>query len=130
MDSEGRKCTVAVVDDDAGFRRALGRLIQSAGFEVDAYERGAEFLAAAAEHPTDCVVLDLQMPGMDGLEVQARMNRSGIRIPIVVVTGYDTPDSEARFLERGASAYLRKPVDQEVLLQAIRGAVAARGSRR
>ena len=119
------ECHIAIVDDDAGFRRALGRLIRAAGFEADAYASGAEFLKGAREHPPACVVLDLQMPGLDGFDVQARMARDRIRIPVIVVTGNDSPESESMALERGATAYLRKPVDEKEVLDAIRGAVGA-----
>ena len=116
---------MAIVDDDALFRRALERLIRSVGFEVDAFASGAEFLDAAAQRPPDCVLLDLQMPGIDGFEVQDRMAREGLHMPVIVITGQDTPESEAMARNRGASAYLRKPVDQQLVLDAIRGAVGA-----
>lgn len=119
------ECHVAIVDDDAGFRRALGRLIHSAGFEADAYASGAEFLDAVAEHPPACVVLDLQMPGLDGFQVQSRMARDGMHIPVIVITGSDTAESESMARKGGATAYLRKPVDEKDVLDAIRGAVGA-----
>lgn len=124
------ECTVAIVDDDAVFRRALQRLVRSAGFEAQAFATGADFLEAAAQRPPDCVLLDLQMPGLDGFEVQVRMERDGLHVPVVVITGSDTPDGEERAKRGGASAYLRKPVDSEAVIEAIRASVGStqRGS--
>ena len=114
------ECRVAIVDDDPRFRRALGRLIRAAGFQADAYGSGAEFLDAASRSLPDCVVLDLEMPGVNGFDVQDRMAEHELRVPVIVVTGYDTPEAEARALKGGARAYLRKPVDEALLLNAIR----------
>jgi len=114
------ECRVAIVDDDPRFRRALGRLIRAAGFQADAYGSGAEFLDAASRSLPDCVVLDLEMPGVNGFDVQERMAEHELRVPVIVVTGYDTPEAEARALKGGARAYLRKPVDEALLLNAIR----------
>ncbi len=116
---------LAVVDDDADVRVALTRLVSSAGFAVETYASGAEFLRSIEDHEPDCVVLDLQMPEMSGFEVQGALSKDHAAVPVVVITGHDTPESRARALDLGAKSYLRKPVDDEALLGAIRTAVGA-----
>ena len=122
---------IAIVDDEESVRRALGRLIRSAQFEAETFPSGDEFLETVSEHRPDCVVLDLHMPKVDGFQVQAWLARANIRIPIIVITGHDTPESQARVMEAGAVAYLQKPVDAEALLGAIAAATEKRknGSR-
>lgn len=119
------ECRVAVVDDDEGVRRALGRLIRSFGYEAEVYPTAEDFLASLSDHVPDCLVLDLHMPGVDGFETQSRLKRADLRLPVVVITGHDTPESEARALAGGARTYLRKPIDQGTLLQALRSAVGS-----
>ena len=117
---------IAVVDDEPSIRRALDRLMRSADMDVDTYPSGAEFLAAWSCGAPDCVVLDLHMPGLTGFDVLERLTQSDARVPVVVVTGHDTP--EARALASGASAYLLKPVDDGALLSAIDAAIRGRRS--
>jgi len=112
-----------VVDDEESVRRALGRLIRSFGFEAELFASGSALLASLPAREPDCVVLDLHMPGIDGFETQLRLAKSGRGIPVVVVTGHDTPEAHSRAMASGAKAYLRKPVDQRTLFDAIREAV-------
>ena len=114
---------LAVVDDDEDVRVALTRLVSSAGFAVETYASGAEFLRSIADHEPDCLVLDLHMPDLSGFDVQAALAVGHAGVPVVVITGHDTPDSRARALKLGASAYLCKPVKDDVLLAAIGGAI-------
>jgi FixJ family two-component response regulator len=116
---------IAVVDDESSVRKALERLIRSAGMSVATYASGDEFLAAVALAVPDCVVLDLHMPGATGFAVQARLARLAIRVPVVVITGHDTPESRQRAVAGGAAAYLLKPVDERALLEAIVAAIEA-----
>ena len=116
---------VAVVDDEESVRRALGRLLRSARFEAETFPSADQFLETLSDHRPDCVVLDLHMPKIDGFQVQSWLARANIRIPVIVITGQDTPESEARVMGAGAVAYLRKPVDAEALLAAI-GAATGR----
>ena len=118
-----RRVLIAVVDDDEAVRKALRRLLRSAGFDVETFACGAEFLESVIEHQPDCVVLDLHMPQVSGFAVQTRLAESGIRLPTVVITGYDTEATRERALAGGAAAYLRKPVDDQALLDAITKAV-------
>ena len=110
---------LAVVDDDDDVRVALRRLVSSAGFMVETYASGAEFLHALHDHRPHCVVLDLHMPGMSGFEVQGALARAHADVPVVIITGHDTPEARERALKLGATAYLCKPVDDEALLGAI-----------
>jgi FixJ family two-component response regulator len=118
---------IAVVDDEEPVRKALSRLIRSAGHQVETFPSGAEFLAQAEALAPDCLVLDLHMPDMSGFEVQARLSRMAAAIPIVVVTGHDIPEAEERVLSAGAAAYLRKPLDAQTLLDTIASAIAVVG---
>jgi FixJ family two-component response regulator len=117
---------VAVVDDEDSVRRAVARLIRSAGMDADVFESGEAFLAAVSLRDPDCVVLDLHMPGISGFEVQMRLLSSGLRLPVIAITGNDSPEAEERALGGGALAYLRKPIDKGTLIASIFAAV--RGS--
>jgi FixJ family two-component response regulator len=117
------ECFVEVVDDDEPVRRALARLIRSLGFEAEVFSSGEEFLAALPTRRPDCVVLDLNMPGVDGFEVQTRMAEARVRVPVIVITGHDSPEAKARALGGGAVVYLQKPLEAGVLRDAIRTAV-------
>jgi FixJ family two-component response regulator len=87
---------IAVVDDEESIRKAFQRLTRSAGMDMECFESGAEFLAAMPACKPDCIVLDLHMPDMNGFEVQQKLAQSGMRLPFVVITGHDTPESRAR----------------------------------
>ena len=117
------KPLIAVVDDEASVRAALQRLIRAAGLDVKTFSSGAEVLDFVQTRQPDCIVLDLHMPDMNGFEVQARFARAGNRVPVIVITGHDTPETGARALAGGAVAYLLKPVDDRILLDAISAAM-------
>lgn len=118
VESEGR-FRIAIVDDEPCMRRALGRLLTLNGFLGDTFSSGEEFLRSLAVHAPDCVVLDLYLSGMTGFEVQARMKEAGLSVPVIAMTGHDSQTARQRVLDGGARAYLRKPVSEEVLLEAI-----------
>jgi FixJ family two-component response regulator len=115
---------VAVVDDDHSVRKALRRLLQSVNFDVDAYGSVRAFLNSLKTSPPDCLVLDLQMPEMNGLELQRYLAAEGIRLPIVIITGHDEPVMEAQCIAAGASTFLRKPLDAKEVLEAIIKAIS------
>jgi len=119
------KPLIAVVDDEASVRVALQRLIRSAGLDVKTFPSGTEVLDFLQTRHPDCIVLDLHMPGDNGFEVQARLALAGIRVPVIVITGHDTPESRSRALAGGAVDYLLKPVDDRILLEAISVAIGA-----
>jgi FixJ family two-component response regulator len=114
---------LAVVDDDSDVRLALQRLVSSAGFAVETFASGAEFLRAVEDHEPDCLVLDLHMPEMSGFDVQGALAVGHPSVPVVVITGHHTPESNARAVQLGAKAYLCKPVDDRTLLAAIGTAI-------
>lgn len=114
---------IAVVDDEEPVRKALERLLRSAGMGVATFPSGKEFIDALPSHQTDCLVLDLHMPGINGFEVLAYLAQSSQRLPVIVITGHDTPETRARVQGRNIAAYLLKPVDDCMLLDAIAAAV-------
>jgi FixJ family two-component response regulator len=120
---QNETCLVAVVDDEESVRRALGRLIRSAGFGVETYGSGVEFMQSLQRNRPHCVVLDLRMPAVSGFDVQNALVRSGTGVPVIVITGDDSPESRERTLRSGARAYLRKPVDDAMLIEAIHSAI-------
>jgi two-component system, LuxR family, response regulator FixJ len=116
--------TVHVVDDDPAVRLSLERLLDAAGFHVVSYQSPAAFLNAASGLSAGCVLLDIRMPGVDGLEVQARLNRLRVNLPVIVMTGHGDVSSAVRAMKAGAVDFLEKPFDDETLLNAIGGAFA------
>ena len=115
---------VYIVDDDPSVRRALSRLAQSAGFEARGFATGSDFLTAERPGGRACVVLDLRLPDMHGLEVQRRLARTDPDLRVVVVTGYGDDLTRREALTAGALAFLSKPFDDQTLLEAIRRALA------
>jgi two-component system response regulator FixJ len=113
---------IAVVDDEEPVRTALMRLMRSAGLSVETFGSGAEFLESLETRLPDCVVLDLYMPHMDGFNVQTHLARKCAALPVIVVTGHDFPTARERAMAGGASAFLRKPVHDRTLLDAISSA--------
>lgn len=113
---------VAIVDDEKAIRRAVRRLIVSAGLQSETFSSAEEFLHAFPSRGPDCLILDLRLPGMSGLELQQRLAANHNRTPIVFMSAHDDPDSRAEALKSGAVAFLAKPFRDEVLLEAIRSA--------
>jgi FixJ family two-component response regulator len=122
---EKSRLRVAVIDDDASVRKALKRLLRAANLDADVFASGRQFLETLPSGCPDCVVLDLHMPDMNGLDVQRHLAREGLRVPIVVITGHDEPQTRVQCLSAGAAAYLRKPLDDEALLEAIHRAAGS-----
>ena len=118
--------SVAIVDDEEGIRKALRRLLRASGLDAESYANGQEFLNAAAEKQPDCVVLDLHMPGMSGLQVLRRLKATGALLPVVVITAHDEPETRKQCMSAGADAYLRKPLEDRLLLNAISAAMRLR----
>ena len=115
---------VHVVDDDESMRVALTRLLLAAGFQVSAYASAGDFLVAADQSPSGCLLLDLHMPGPDGLALQEAVRRRGWDLPVVFLSGRGDVSSSVKALKAGAHDFLTKPVDGKTLLQAIQDAVA------
>ena len=99
------------------------RLLRSSGLQAEAFASAGEFLQSSLMEETDCLVLDLSMPEMGGLELQRRLAENGQVIPIVFLTARASEEEERRALQAGAASFLRKPVSKEVLLHAIRAAI-------
>ena len=114
---------VAVIDDDASVRKALTRLLRASGHEVEAFASGDEFLKSSRTEAPNCLVLDVHMPSINGLDVQAALLARDIHVPIIFITAYDDNALRMRALEQGAVAYLRKPLTEQTLLAAIATAV-------
>ncbi len=110
---------VFVVDDDPSVLVAMKRLLRSSGFEVETFASGREFLDAVSSDVTGCVILDVQMPGMSGLELQEKMTASGYKVSIVFITAHPRDEDRRRALRGGAVQYLEKPVSADVLLPSV-----------
>jgi FixJ family two-component response regulator len=110
---------VAIVDDEEPIRRALLRLMRSAGIAARAFAGGAELLALLPHDPPCCALLDLHMPGMSGLDLQARLAALAPATGVIMMTGHHTPEEQARALQQNPLAYLLKPVNDQALLDAI-----------
>jgi FixJ family two-component response regulator len=117
---------IAIVDDDQSFREALERFLGTFAFRVRTYASGGEFLESNELGLVGCVLLDLAMPGMSGLEVTQQLGVRGLRIPTVFVTAHADDEVEQHLLAAGAIAVLPKPVDQRVLLRLVQGVVGER----
>jgi len=114
---------VAVVDDDASVRRALTRLLQSAGLRVLTCASATEFLATGVSSAPDCVILDIHLGGMSGLELLSRLRESGCSLPVLIITAYDDAQTREAAAQAGCTAYLRKPLDGKMLLDEVAAAM-------
>ena len=110
---------VAILDDDPSIRTALARLLKAEGMVVGSYATSDQFFGTLALERPDCLLLDLQMPGMTGINVLDRLGQLGVRIPTIILTAHDAAGSREACLNAGAAEYLRKPVDADRLIQAI-----------
>jgi FixJ family two-component response regulator len=114
---------IAVVDDDPSVREGLSSLIRSAGLRVETFASAQEFLSRSGAEIFSCLVLDLQMPGLSGLDLQKHMAEAEIEIPIVFLTGHGDIPASVRAMKAGAVEFLTKPFDEQDLLQAIQEAI-------
>jgi FixJ family two-component response regulator len=114
---------IAVVDDDASVRKALGRLLTASRFEAVTFGSGRAFLDSLSGSQPDCVILDLQMPELNGLDVLAALARARLDLRVIMITGHDNPESRARCLDAGVMACLSKPLEETAFLRAVTDAV-------
>ena len=114
---------IAVVDDDASVLKAMVRLLRASGFEVMSFASGREFLKACEQTMPDCVVMDVHMPGMTGLDVHAAMLDQHLQLPVIFITAYNDAGLRQRAKEQGAVAFLSKPLIAQTLLDAIQQSV-------
>lgn len=122
--------TVFVVDDDPAARRAIAWMLESAGHRVEAFPSGEAFLASYRSERAGCLVLDVRLPGMSGLELQHELRRRGIHLPVIVTTGYGEVSTAVEALQRGAIDFMEKPIDDTRLLDRIGAAFARDAERR
>ena len=115
--------TVYLVDDDAAVRKALSRVLREEGYGVEAFESAEAFLERAGERPGGCLVLDITLPGLDGLELQRRLAEAGRALPIVFVTGHGDIPMTVKAIRAGAVDFLTKPVQARPLVAAVRAAI-------
>jgi FixJ family two-component response regulator len=114
---------VAIVDDDELMRGALQGLLKEAGLPARAFASGEEFLRSGAQHLSSCLITDIRMPGMSGLDLQARLNAEHIRIPVIFMTAHGEDRIRMQALRAGAVDFLAKPFDDNVLLETVRAAL-------
>jgi FixJ family two-component response regulator len=124
-----KKIKVAVVDDDESFACALERLFRASGFEVCTYPSAEAYLAPTARSQPDCLVLDIHLGGMSGLDLQQRLQEAHSRVPIIFVTAQDAPGVRQKTQQSGCAGYFLKPVPGKSLLEAITKAVNLAGSK-
>ena len=110
---------ISIVDDDDSVRQALKSLIDSVGFRAEVFGSGEEYLNSPHVYQTDCLIADVRMPGMSGLELQDRLNSANLSIPVVFISAHDDAEARARGLRGGAIAFLQKPFSEDSLLGAI-----------
>src|SRR5271157_5113722 len=114
---------IAIVDDDPSVREGLSSLIRSAGLRVETFASAQEFLDRPVAEAPSCLVLDLQLPGLSGLDLQKKMAEAGLEIPIVFLTGHGNIPASVQAMKAGAVEFLTKPFDEQDLLRAIQEAI-------
>ena len=120
---------LALVDDEASVRKALGRLLRLAGYEVLAFASGEALLDSLSARVPDCVLLDVHMPGLTGLQVQARLQAVGLDVPVVFITASDDAEVERSAIDGGGLCVLHKPFSNDRLLEAVGEALSGRPGR-
>jgi FixJ family two-component response regulator len=114
---------VAVVEDDESYRLAVQRLLKSAGFSVQSFRCAEEFLDSGCQRETGCLIADIRMPGMSGLDLQTKLNADHCPIPIIFVTAHGDEKMRLQAMRGGAVKFLAKPFDGEILLEGVRAAL-------
>lgn len=125
MADQRRAKKVAIVDDDELMRSALQGMLKSVGLQSEAFASAEEFLKSGQQHETACLIADIRMPGMSGLELQAKLNAEHCRIPTIFITAHGDTKMRMQALRAGAVEFLAKPFDDEVLLESVRAALEA-----
>src|SRR5246127_1259400 len=120
-----KKPLVSVVEDDRFFRESMRRLMRSMGFMVDVFPSAADFLASPCMGDTACLIADVHMPAMTGVELYRRLIDTGHAIPTILVTAYPNDVDRDRALKDGVVCYLRKPIDEQNLIRCLRAALTS-----
>jgi FixJ family two-component response regulator len=123
MVTQGKTKLVAIVDDDDLMRSALQGLLKAVGLPAQAFASAEEFLQSGQYHQTACLIADIRMPGMSGLELQAKLNAEHCRIPTIFITAHGDAKMRMQALRAGAVEFMAKPFDDEVLLESVRAAL-------
>ena len=116
---------ISIIDDDQVVREATGDLVQSLGYEVLTFESAERFLESGCLAETSCLITDLQMPGLSGLDLQSRLIEEGQRIPVIFVTAFPEERFRRRAMNAGAVSFLSKPFDEEALIRSLETALRA-----
>src|SRR5260370_2559390 len=124
--SPGRDGGVLIIDDEAEIRESLQTLLEMEGFSVETAVSGEAGLQRIGEHPFDLILLDLALPGRDGMEILAEIRAHETRLPVIMITAYGTVENAVRAMQSGAANFVQKPWDNEKLLADVRAAVAWR----
>src|SRR6266852_6571478 len=123
MDIRAKTKLVAIVDDDDSMRSALQGLLKAVGLPAQAFASGEEFLKSGQQHQIACLIADIRMPGMSGLELQAQLNAERRRIPIIFITAHGDANLRMQALRAGAVEFMAKPFNDEALLESVRAAL-------
>jgi FixJ family two-component response regulator len=123
MATNGNAKLVAIVDDDDWMRTAVQGLLKSAGWPAQAFASAEEFLQSGKQRQTACLIADIRMPGMSGLELQSRLNADRCKIPTIFITAHGDAKMRMQALRAGAVEFLAKPFDDEALLESVRAAL-------
>jgi|SRR5712672_1300689 len=123
MDTQNSKKMIAIVDDDDSIRSALQGLLESAELPARSFASAEEFLRSGQRHQIACLITDIRMPGMSGLELQAKLNSERCKIPIIFITAHGDEKLRMQALRAGAVEFMAKPFDDEALLESVRVAL-------
>jgi FixJ family two-component response regulator len=123
MATRGKNHLVAIVDDDDSVRNALEGLLKAVGLSARTFASAEEFLESGHQHQTRCLIADIRMPGISGLELQAKLNAEHCRIPTIFITAHGDAQMRMQALRAGAVEFLAKPFDDEALLESVRAAL-------
>jgi len=117
--SNSEQRMIHLVDDDPAVRRSVGFMLKTSGYGVQSYESGTDLLKSAGELEEGCILLDIRMPGMDGLEVQQALQEKGVTLPVIIMTGHGDVGLAVRAMKAGAVDFIEKPFEKEALIAAI-----------
>jgi FixJ family two-component response regulator len=123
MATNGKTKLVAIVDDDDLMRSALQGMMKAVGWTAQAFASAEEFLKSGQQHQTACLIADIRMPGMSGLELQAKLNAEHCRIPTIFITAHGDAKMRMQALRAGAVEFMAKPFDDDILLESVRAAL-------
>ena len=123
MATEVNKQLIAIVDDDESIRNALQGMMKAVGFKTQAFSSAEDFLKSGQQSQTACLITDIRMPGMSGLDLQAKLNADNCKIPTIFITAHGDAKLRIQALRAGAVEFLAKPFDDEVLLESVRAAL-------